>query len=188
MSSIRIFILGALHERGSMHGHQLKLLAEQEHVDLWTDITVGGLYGAIKRLATEGLIEEARVERDGAYPQRRVWAITGEGRVVLSSLRLDGLREIVFRADPFDLAVTRLDPDNLEVLPDVIGARLGSLRAMLADHDVHMNAVTRYLSRSEVLVLKHRAARLRTEIAWHEELAEQLPQIIADERTKKDTP
>lgn len=29
-----------------MHGHQLRLLAEEEHIDLWTDITVGGLYGA----------------------------------------------------------------------------------------------------------------------------------------------
>ena len=41
-----------------MHGHQLRLLAEEEHVALWTDITVGSLYGAIKRLAAEELIEE----------------------------------------------------------------------------------------------------------------------------------
>jgi DNA-binding PadR family transcriptional regulator len=46
-----------------MHGHQLRLLAEEEHVALWTDITVGSLYGAIKRLAAEELIEEVRVER-----------------------------------------------------------------------------------------------------------------------------
>jgi hypothetical protein len=41
-----------------MHGHQLRLLAEEEHVALWTDITVGSLYGAIKRLAAEELNEE----------------------------------------------------------------------------------------------------------------------------------
>jgi DNA-binding PadR family transcriptional regulator len=39
-------------------------------VALWTDITVGSLYGAINRLAAEELIEEVRVERAGAYPQR----------------------------------------------------------------------------------------------------------------------
>ena len=78
MSSIRIFILGALDARGEMHGHQLRLLAEEEHIDQWTDITVGALYGAIKRLATEGLIEERRVEREGSFPERQVWGITAE--------------------------------------------------------------------------------------------------------------
>ena len=73
VSSIRLFILGALDIEGEMHGHQLRQLAEKEHIDMWTDITVGGLYGAIKRLAAEGLIEEARVEREGAYPERQVW-------------------------------------------------------------------------------------------------------------------
>ncbi len=51
MSSIRIFILGALADRGPMHGHQLVLLANKEHISEWADITVGSLYGAIKRLA-----------------------------------------------------------------------------------------------------------------------------------------
>ena len=58
MSSIRLFILGALADEGEMHGHQLRQLAEMEHIDMWTDITVGALYGAIKRLAAEDLIEE----------------------------------------------------------------------------------------------------------------------------------
>jgi hypothetical protein len=40
VSSIRIFLLAALEERGPMHGHQLRLLAEEEHVALWTDIAV----------------------------------------------------------------------------------------------------------------------------------------------------
>src|ERR1700751_682137 len=103
MSSIRLFILAALEERGPQHGHQLRLLAEQEHVTLWTDITVGSLYGALKRLAAEELIEEVRVERAGAYPQRQVWAITDAGREGVGALRLRALREIVLKPDPFDL-------------------------------------------------------------------------------------
>ena len=38
-----------------MHGHGLLLLAEEEHIDLWTDFASSAVYGAIKRLATEGL-------------------------------------------------------------------------------------------------------------------------------------
>ena len=133
MSSIRIFILAALEERGPMHGHQLRLLAEEEHVGLWTDITVGGLYGAIKRLAAEDLIEEIRVERAGAYPQRQVWAITDAGREAVGALRLRALREIVIKPDPFDLAITRLHPDPLGDLPTIFSARVGSLNAMLTE-------------------------------------------------------
>jgi DNA-binding PadR family transcriptional regulator len=168
-----------------MHGHQLRLLAEEEHVDLWTDITVGGLYGAIKRLAAEGLIEELRVERKGAYPQRQVWGITGDGSQALASLRLNGLREIVLRPDPFDLAVTRLDPDHLDNLPTVIAARIASLEAMLTDYEAHMQTVARYLTVVERLAMRHRTARLRAEIAWHQELATALPEVIADEKARE---
>ena len=72
VSSTLLFIIDALARHGEMHGHQLRLLAEQEHVHLRTDFSVGGLYGAIKRLAGEGLLTEVRTERAGGYPERQV--------------------------------------------------------------------------------------------------------------------
>ena len=81
MSSVRLYILGALAVEGPMHGHQLRLLAEKEHVHYWTDISVGSLYGVIKRLAAEGLITELRVEREGNYPERQVYDVSPAGRV-----------------------------------------------------------------------------------------------------------
>jgi len=169
-----------------MHGHQLRLLAEEEHVGLWTDITVGGLYGAIKRLAAEDLIEEIRVERAGAYPQRQVWAITDAGREAVGALRLRALREIVIKPDPFDLAITRLHTDHLDDLPTIIAVRIGSLNAMLAEWEAHAATIDRYLTAAEKLVMKHRADRLRAEIAWHEELSEALPGIVSGERVEAD--
>ena len=168
-----------------MHGHQLRLLAEEEHVALWTDITVGSLYGAIKRLAAEELIEEVRVERSGAYPQRQVWAITDAGREALGGLRLRALRDIVIKPDPFDIAMTRLDDAHLEDLPAIITARIASWSATLEQWEAHANAIDRYLSVSERIVMKHRADRLRAEIAWHEELLAALPEIVADHRARR---
>ena len=187
MSSIRLFILGALDIEGEMHGHQLRQLAEKEHIDMWTDITVGGLYGAIKRLATEGLIEEVRVEREGAYPERSVWRITQPGHESLHALRHQGLSEIVMRADPFDLAIARFDLAESDRLPGLVAARQARLRAMLAESEAHTASISRYLSLGELHVMKHRGDRLRAEIAWHEELIEKLPQIISDERNRKET-
>lgn len=184
MSSIRLFILGTLAERGAMHGHQLRLLAEEEHVHLWTDITVGAVYGAIKRLATEQLIESVRVEREGSYPERHVYAITDAGRDTLRILRSKGLNEIVMRPDPFDLAMTRLDHDKLDDLPANIAARLVQLTAMHADAQAQRARADPYVTVSERFVLSHRAARLAAEISWHEELVAILPTIIADESAR----
>ena len=58
MSSIRLFILSSFAEHGPMHGHLLRLVAERMRVPLWTDISVGAVYGAMKRLAAEGLLRE----------------------------------------------------------------------------------------------------------------------------------
>jgi DNA-binding PadR family transcriptional regulator len=186
VSSIRLFILGALADEGDMYGHQLRQLAEKEHVDMWTDITVGALYGAIKRLAAEGLIAEERVEREGAYPERQVWRITQEGRVALGTLRLGGLREIVIKPDPFDLAISRPDRDRLDELPMLLEARLSSLRAMLIEEQAHTASITKYLTPMELFVMEHRGARIRAEVAWHEELVNRLPALIAGETARKD--
>ena len=169
-----------------MHGHQLRLLAEQEHVALWTDITVGGLYGALKRLAAENLIEQVRVEQAGSYPPRQIWSITDAGRETLTGLRLRALSDIVIKPDPFDLAMTRLDPDHLTDLPATIAARIASLSALLTEWEARGAAAARYLTACEKLMVRHRVDRLRAEIAWHQELVAQLPEIIADERARTD--
>jgi DNA-binding PadR family transcriptional regulator len=186
VSSIRLFILDSLARGGPMHGHQLRLLAEKEHVQEWTDITVGALYGAIKRLAAEDLIEEVRAEREGAYPERQVYAITAAGEISLGVIRFNALREIVIKPDPFDLAMSRLDPEKLDNLDGLLSARLGQLRAQLENNIAHVASIEQYLSLGESVVMQHMTERLRAEITWHEKLYNQLPAIIADESARKD--
>jgi DNA-binding PadR family transcriptional regulator len=171
-----------------MHGHQLKLLAEEERIHLWTDVTVGSLYGAIKRLAKEGLIEEIRVERAGAYPERQVYDITAAGRRALSTLRETGLSAVEFRNDPFDLAMARLDPTTLDELTSVIETRVLTLRSKLSEQEYLSRAAAPYLSRAETWVMQHRVDRLRSEVDSHERLLTLLPDIIADEKARKATP
>jgi DNA-binding PadR family transcriptional regulator len=154
---------------------------------MWTDISVGGLYGAIRRMAADGLIEAARTEREGSYPERQVWRITEAGHESLHALRHQGLSEVVMRPDPFDLAIARFDLDEAEALPGIIEARIRRLRGMLDESEAHTAFVARYLSVGELHVMKHKADRLRAEIGWHEELLRLLPEIIADERNRKDT-
>jgi DNA-binding PadR family transcriptional regulator len=186
MSSVRLYIHGALATEGPMHGHQLRLLAEQEHVHYWTDISVGSLYGAIKRLAAEGLISELRVEREGNYPERQVYEISEAGSAALAVLRQENLGTVVFRPDPFDLAMSRLDPAALDQTAEMLAARLATLREMLEASEAQRAKADPYLTVTERFVLSHKSARLTAEIEWHEALITELPRIIADEsaRTK----
>jgi DNA-binding PadR family transcriptional regulator len=188
VSSIRLYILGALADEGDMHGHKLRHLAEKEHVDEWTDISVGALYGALKRLHAEGLIDEVRVEREGAYPERQVWTITREGRIALGNLRYEGLTRIVTKADPFDLAVSRLDLGKLDEIPALIENRLAELRLMLAQDELKLTSISRYLTPLELMVMSHKTDRLQADITWHEKLLSRLPELLAEERTRKAAP
>jgi DNA-binding PadR family transcriptional regulator len=186
VSSIRLFILGSLAQRGPMHGHGLILLAEEEHTDLWTDFAPSAIYGAIKRLASEGLISEERVERQGKYPERQIYRISGPGQAALDELRKRGLSDIVIKPDPVDLAITRLDPLLLDELPEIIRDRLDRLRATLDESEIHLRSITHFLTVAEVWAMRHQASRLRGEIAWHEDLLAALPEIIADEKSRKE--
>jgi len=188
VSSVRLFILVALADGGEMHGHQLRQLAEKEHLHHWTDISVGSLYGALKRLAVEGLIAEVRVEQVGGYPERQVWGITDAGRIALARLREEGLREVVFRPDPVDLALARLDRHRLEEVPGLVEARIATLRTLLDDAERHARQADPYLTPLERVVITHQSARLRAEISWHERLLDRLPDLLADEATRKDDP
>jgi DNA-binding PadR family transcriptional regulator len=188
MSSIRLFILGSLEERGEMHGHAIRLLAEEEHIDSWTDFGPGSIYGAIKRLAADGLVEERRTEREGNYPERQVYGITAAGTEALAELRRDGLEQIFYRHDPVDLALARLDPGGLDRLQETLEARLAELRAMQAHAEQHVERIRQYLTPMESQVMRHQYHRLSGEIAWHEELIANLPAIIDDEKSRKGQP
>lgn len=185
MSSIRLFILGSLEERGEMHGHALRLLAEEEHIDSWTDFGPGSIYGAIKRLALDGLIEERRTEREGNSPARQVYGIPPAGTRALAELRRETLETIVYRHDPVDLALARLDPGGLDAVEGVLRTRLAELRLNQEHWLAHAEHIRKYLTLTEAHVMRHQYHRLSGEIAWHEELIANLPAIIEDEKSRK---
>lgn len=184
MSTIRLFILDAFARHGEMHGYELKLLAERERIDRWTDVSIGAVYGALKRLVLEGLLAVVRVERQGNRPERQVFAITQEGRSVLDRLRREGVTTVSIRSDPFDFALSRSDPDRLDELPAVIDDRLARLRQLLAERETFGEQAAPHLSVAEVHALRHREFLLRAEISWHEQLRDAAAEIIRDERSR----
>src|SRR5271166_566696 len=182
MSSIRLFILSSFAEHGPMHGHLLRLEAERRQVHLWTDISVGAVYGAIKRLAAEGLLRELGREQEGNRPARQLYEITDEGRRALAALRRVGLSEVWFKFDPFDLALTRADPELLASLVSILAERLGKVRAMLAETKRVNERARDHVGLAKQWALRHSEYRLEAEAAYLADLIKAAPDIVADER------
>jgi DNA-binding PadR family transcriptional regulator len=185
MSSIRLFILSSFADIGPMHGHRLRTEAERNLVHLWTDISVGAVYGAMKRLAAEGLLREAGSEREGNRPTRQLYEITDEGRVALTELRRAGLSEIWFKFDPFDLALTRTDPNTLDTLPSVLAERLSRAQALLAQTKQTLEGAWDYIGLAKQWALRHNLYRFEAEVAYLSDLLAAAPDIVSDERNPR---
>ena len=184
MSSIRLFILSSFAEHGPMHGHRLRLEAERNHVPLWTDISVGAVYGAMSRLASEGLLREAGQEQEGKRPTRQLYEITEKGRQALDVLRRTGLSDVWFKYDPFDLALTRTDPELLDALPSVLAERLDKLRGLLAEAKRVNEGARPHVGLAKQWALRHTEYRLEAEVAYLADLLNAAPAIISNQHRK----
>ncbi|MER5643997.1 PadR family transcriptional regulator [Streptosporangium sp. NPDC002524] len=178
MSSTRLFILGALARRGPMHGHQIRQSAQTDRTELWTDIKVGSLYGALHRMEAEGVIETVRTEQQGNLPARTVYAITEDGGLELESLREAALRDTRLRPDPVDLALQLSSDMGEGELRAVIEDRHRKLTAELQTWQRLREVATPHLRGLEPLGFDHTLVRLRAEITWHETLLGELPRLL----------
>jgi DNA-binding PadR family transcriptional regulator len=182
MSAIRLFILGTLAASGPLHGHQIRQQAQADRTDKYTDIQVGSLYGALKRMAREGLVREIRIERIGNRPERTVYEITPEGRQALSAIRDGILHKISLPHDPFDLALKQARDLAEEDLAQIVADRLATLRAEELSWRHQAERADPYLNEAERMLTRHLIDRVATEVRWHEELLDRIPKIAADFR------
>jgi DNA-binding PadR family transcriptional regulator len=149
----------------------------EDRAESWTDIKPGALYGALARLVREGLVEEVRTERRGNYPERTIYRITEDGRHALETLHDQMLRAVVVAADPFDLALAHGGTVAEETLREIAEARLLELNARLATASSQLTSALPWLSTAERLVVEHQIGRLRTDIAWHEQVRDNVSKI-----------
>jgi DNA-binding PadR family transcriptional regulator len=159
MNPTRLFVLGALAKHGPMYGHQIRRDARTDRADLWSDVRPGSLYGALHRMAAEGLIEPVRTEQSGNLPARTVYAITTEGQRELRALRTEALEDIGLRPDPVDLALVMSGDLDAEVLRGYIENRIKMLDSQAARHAHHA---------ADDLVAEHTRLRVAAELAWHQ--------------------
>jgi len=169
-----------------MYGHQIRRNARMGRADLWSDVRPGSLYGALHRLAAEGLIEPVRTEQSGNLPARTVYAITAEGQRELRTLRAEALTEVGLRPDPVDLALVMSGDLDGDVLRGYIEDRIRALRSQAAAYAHHGERVWPDQTVADDLVAEHARLRIEAELSWHQLLLDQagkLTEATADSST-----
>ncbi len=174
MRPVRLLVLGALAAGGPMHGYQIRQEALRDQVELWTQVKPGSLYSALHRMAQDGLVAVARVERSGTSPERTVYRITAAGRRELIAQRDAGLIQVVVASDPLDLALRYVSDLTAADLTAVITSRHTALADRLAEHERALVTAGPHLAGLERAAFDHVLQRLRTEVTWHEQLLAQL--------------
>ena len=177
-ASTRLFILSRL-AAGPAHGHQIRLEAQHGGCELRGNVAPGSIYAVLARLEAEQAIRPARNERAGRFPERTVYALTGDGRKELKALRAAALREVVCAGDPFDLALSTAQDMIPADLLAIVEERLAELRARRQKLQQDRRAGGANLGRLEKMLFDHQAARLDAEIQWHDRVRAQLPEITA---------
>ena len=180
MNPTRLFVLGALSRRGPLYGHQLRRNARVGRADLWSDVRPGSLYGALHRLAAEGLIEPLRTEQSGNLPARTVYAITPEGERELKALRAEALTEVGVRPDPVDLALTMSRDLDEDTLRGYLDDRIKALSAQAAQYGHQKDRNWPDQTVADDLVAEHARLRIEAELTWHQLVLDQLGKLTAE--------
>ncbi|WP_327105161.1 PadR family transcriptional regulator [Nonomuraea glycinis] len=174
MRATRLFILGALADGGPMHGHKIRAAAQVDRVELWADIKPGSLYGALRRMADEGVVEVVRTEQEGNLPARTVYGITDKGRAELVSVIRSVLADTSLRPDPIQLVLLHVDEIGRDELRAAAQQRRDSYGTQF-DFWRNLRTVAEpHLTRLEAVAFDHTLMRLQTEVTWHDRLLAEL--------------
>lgn len=181
MNLSRLMILGVLAERGPMHGHQIRRIAELTNAEAWGGITGGALYSELRKLDADGLVRAIRAEQVGRRPARTVYEVTDEGRLELVVQR-DAAFDVVFgSADPVSVVLLFAAGSDGPDLGERLAARrrrvAGQLEAMTAERERLTGQGA--LSPLAVAAFRRGELRLEAELRWHEEFGPQIATALS---------
>lgn len=182
MSSTRVLVLGFLTSRGPAHGYEILRQAQLMNIEEWADVSIGSLYHALRTMTAAGLLKVVRVEKNGNFPTRRVYAMTAKGERELVALLERTLADASMPPDPFDVALTAGLGRDLERLPAAVASRKEQLESLLFELRARRDrllAEQQIGTRAQTIFL-HQELRLEAEIRFHEHLERLLPQLFRE--------
>ncbi|WP_216215051.1 PadR family transcriptional regulator [Amycolatopsis aidingensis] len=129
MSATRLLVLGLVRMYGKAHGYQVRRELQTWSADKWASIHPGSIYHALKKMTTEGLLEQVETERGGAGPERVAYRLTGTGETEFQVLLGQALAEPGPGGQDLSAAVTLMTTLPRKQLINLLNLQLVRLEA-----------------------------------------------------------
>jgi DNA-binding PadR family transcriptional regulator len=183
-TSTRLLVLGVVRDAGPVHGYVVRrtMLARG-----WANAP-GSIYNSLKTLEREGLVETTGAERDGARPERTLFALTDAGEAEFQRLLRDTLWHSAQPNHPLLSGLAMLPLLPRTELIEIMRHRAAGLRQQAADAcqmrtDILAGSpIPPHVAESYRLI----ATQLRSEAEWAEQLADRLSTRTGEQLTDAD--
>ncbi len=174
MSTTRLLILGVVRLAQPVHGYDVRRELLSWHADRWAHIAPGSIYHALKRLADEGLLDEAGTEQVGARPARTRYAMTDKGEAEFQDLLRRYWWEYAIPADPFQAAFALLGAMSPAEAAGALRNRARLQRLFVEGTEVRMEATGRAEPPHVLEMFELAMAKATVEAEWCERVARRI--------------
>lgn len=171
---LALAVLGTVIQK-PMHPYEIASLLRARGKDDDIEIKWGSLYTVVRNLAKHGFLEVVDSRREGARPERTIYAITDAGRAEL----VDWTRELVATPQPehprFKAGLSMLAALTPDEAAKALGERLAALDRAVADGRASLEAErTSGVPRLFLVEVEYELAVREAEAAWVSGLLEEL--------------
>ena len=176
---LELAVLGLLKER-SMHGYQLKKSLSDTLGPFW-QVSYGALYPALKRLRTQGAVEEeAPATRLGR--RRNVYRITADGEQLFSDLLTSPAERETGDDNGFRVRLAFFRYLKPETRIGVLERRRAALTVRLAQLRERMGAYRERSDKYTLSLMRHGVDSTERDITWLDQLIEAERQTVQGPR------
>ena len=165
----RLLLLGLLRQR-EMHGYRLNEFIDR-FLQVCSDLKKPTAYFLLDKMAAEGYVR-ASADREGRYPERKIYSITPEGEAYFLSLLRENLASFDRVRYPGDIGLAFLHELPPEERVALMRERMNAVRSELAGLESvppHGGALD--------LVMDRNRTMLKAEIDWLEQAAPRVAQV-----------
>lgn len=157
-----------------MHGYDVKATLESWGAEGWAGVSYGSVYFALKKMASEGLLDIDRSEKGVAGPERILYRITDAGRSEFDRLVRELWWDYKPLVNPFAVAITFLDALPTEEALAALRARIAGFRRAVEALPFIERAKRTHAGPAAAAAVRLGQRLAEAELAWLEETAEAL--------------
>lgn len=141
MNVSKMIVLGALEILDEASGYDVMQELKRKMVHRWLDVNTGSIYYALKQLLKSGAIVEVRVEREGDYPEKTIYALTDIGRNQFDELQAEAFKGLFPHFYGFKLALKFNQRRSGAEIAQLADEAIGRIDKTLAAMDAYLTTL-----------------------------------------------